>query len=802
MKRSGRIHQKTIIVLLCMGILTGCGQRKEENASLLTNDLEKKETENSAQETETVSSETEIYTEEETSKDSAHTKELQEWSKPAVLTLDEKELEIGKQEISYGQLKISFPTEISVEVKESEAEGTTVDLNGAQEWYEYNFSPLPPRLRFLHYKVEYEKEAGKMTLISALLDLFPDAGIRTGYLNEEEREYCFLIEDGQLQHNAMLHYAMVRGEDLYLVEEWRVEKNYSFRYLLEDEKTVEWKDSGKTIQGSEEYGFYRTGLKYMKVITEKDFTFLCVNDESNRDNRALTFWLDGYFGTPYQYIENLGAVIDSEDFKDLNFDGFPDFDADKRFYLWNHEKKEFEVSENGEEEHGFPWTYSMELFPETKTIWSYDISLVEDSFELAERMEFLWQWEENKLVKRRECRVTESEEGVRIVATDHEEDVILFDELVNADEWEESGGKVQALYERFYDGYVPKETYGLRHSYWSGEEYVPKGLVEKIGASLLNGTAAECLEAMGHGRELTGEEILTLAETNPDLRIEAVAAQSVVMVRADVDNDGIHDILARSYYGGSGGLADFILFKGKADGTFAGSDRFGSVIQKFGIISFEGKNYLYRKEFDYERNYHNGFSVACYVDGKIAEMVMIRLTAEAYDTNIAECDETYEGLAEDTVNRVFSYKEKIDRYQNVIGSAEEKTGEGQEIQCDPDNDGIMEVYEKEICQTEKMGNVLSMQERTVTDKGMEQVKEAVFGKEGNPVMMWVDACQEKNIVTVMYRTGLEDFEIIGYFVTEDGYEQVYRIEAAAIYGVRQERKSPYTEEYQGPDLMG
>jgi len=812
MKRNRHLFKKTVVLLLCMGILTGCGQQKEENASLLTKDWGEKEVESGVQEKESVVLETEMYPKEETVEESVHTKELTEWSKPAVLTLDEKELEIGEQEISYGQLKISFPTDISVEVKESEKEGTTVDLNGAQEWYEYSSSPLPPRLRFRHYKAEYEKEEGKMTLISALLDLFSGAQIRTDYLNEEEGEYCFLIEDGmedgQVNHYSLNNYAFVRGEDLYLVEEWRVERDYSFRHLLEDEQTVEWKDSGKTIPCSGDYGFYRAGLVYMKVTAEKDFTFLCVYDESDRDDRALTLWLDGYFGTPYQYVENLGAVIDRADFKDLNFDGFPDLDANKRFYLWNHEKKEYEVSENGEEEYEFPWTYYMELIPETQTIWSYDISRIEDSFEPAEKMEFLWQWEGNKLVKRRECKFTESGEGVRIIATDYYADTILFDEFVSAEEWKESAGKVQALYERFYDGYAPAETYGLQHSYWSGEEYIPKELVEKIAASMRNGTELECLKAMMNDRELTNEEKIALAETNPDLRLEIITTQSLLMVLTDVDNDGINDIFAQSYYGGSGGFVDFILFKGKEDGSFEGSDRFGSVMQEFGIIFFEGKNYLCRTDFDYGKKQYNGFSVSCYEDGKIAETVELRLTADSYDIRVTGCDESYGDLAEDIRNNVLSYKKDIDAYENVLGSAEEATKEDPEItwkfQCDLDNDGIKELYEKRIWTTSNMGTVdgLSMWGEDDTDDGMKQAAEAVYSGEGNPIMMWVDAWQGKNIVTVMYRTGLEDFDIVGYFVREDGYEQVYRIEAAAVYGVKEEHMSPYAGDYYGPDLMG
>ena len=74
-------------------------------------------------------------------------------------------------------------------------------------------------------------------------------------------------------------------------------------------------------------------------------------------------------------------------------------------------------------------------------------------------------------------------------------------------------------------------------------------------------------------------------------------------------------------------------------------------MQEFGIISFEGKNYLCRTDFDYGKKQYNGFSVSCYEDGKIVETVIIRLSADSYNIKVTECDERYTDLAQDSMSK-------------------------------------------------------------------------------------------------------------------------------------------------------
>ena len=146
-------------MLLCMGMLTGCGsQNTAQETSLLTSNRNAIQNETAIHNDEAIPapSEKKSFAREEIQ--SSHPQNPARPAAPAVFTPDEEELEIGEQEISYGQITVHFPTEITVETEKAENGGTTVHLMDAREWYEYCSSPLPPRIRFLHYKADYEKE--------------------------------------------------------------------------------------------------------------------------------------------------------------------------------------------------------------------------------------------------------------------------------------------------------------------------------------------------------------------------------------------------------------------------------------------------------------------------------------------------------------------------------------------------------------------------------------------------------------------------------------------------------------------
>lgn len=437
------------------------------------------------------------------------------------------------------------------------------------------------------------------------------------------------------------------------------------------------------------------------------------------------------------------------------------------------------------------------LFAEEGTLWTHDRQYVEGSMEYVEDTEILWQWECNKLIKRRTCVFTESEAGVRITCYEEGRENPLFCEFIGAGEWAESAEHVQRLYETFYDGLAPREAYALCHVRKGEREYIPQALADGLAAAL-GGTDAAYLEAMRTGRELTAEDIGVLAGENADILQETMQWHDSVVIAADLDNDGIEDLLAQCYYGGSHGFADYVLFRGLADGKYEGSSRINAVLQDFGVICYAGSNYLWQKNFDYGSKMDSGYTLSYYTDGGVDEVLTLWLVPQTYDIRLTACADTrYRELAESTMAAAVSYKERTEAYEEFAGSAESEAGEGAEERflCDVDNDGEQEAYTKLIWTPSNLGTVTGIILTGEEDAGLLLAREAAESGAGDLIMLWFDCCGEEKILNVLCRTGLDDFEITGYFVTETDYKTVYHITAAAGYAVRQRRSAPFREAY-------
>lgn len=438
------------------------------------------------------------------------------------------------------------------------------------------------------------------------------------------------------------------------------------------------------------------------------------------------------------------------------------------------------------------------LFAEEGTLWTHDRKYVEGSMEYVEDTETLWQWECDKLVKRRTCVFTESEAGVRITCYEAGREGTLFSEFIHAGEWDQSAERVQRLYETFYDGLAPMEAYALCHVRKGEREYIPQALEDGLAEALLAGTDAAYLETMCAGRALTAEETMTLAGENADILRDSEQWQDLTVIAADLDNDGTEDILAQCYYGGSHGFADYVLFRGLADGKYEGSSRINAVVQDFGVICYKGQNYLWQKNFDYGSKMDSGYTLSYYTDGGVAEVLTLWLVPQTYDIRLTACADTrYRELAERTMAAAVSYKERAAAYEEFAGSAESEAGEGAEERflCDVDNDGEQEAYNKLIWTPSNLGTVTGIILTGEEDAGLLLTREAAESGAGDLIMLWFDGCGEEKILNALCRTGLDDFEITGYFVTETDYKTVYHITAAADYAVRQQRSAPFREAY-------
>ena len=465
--------------------------------------------------------------------------------------------------------------------------------------------------------------------------------------------------------------------------------------------------------------------------------------------------------------------------------------AGTKIYLWNVDKKVYEAAQIPED---FPWWFGQRtLYPETQTIWGYEREYVEDedgemSWDMFDHAEMLWKWEGTALVKKRECVAEVREKGARILAYEDNPEKVLFDETFSVEEWDENSTGVQKRYQQFYAGMVPEEGEKLHKIDYDKEyeESIPQAFLDKITKAMLHGAMAETLKEFQNDKKLTNEEVLTIAKDNLEMRSDVAAAKrygDYIMVEADVDNDGIMDLIGEEYYDDYGHFMECAFYKGRKDGTYQKTQSHFLETEQFDVLSYDGKNYLCQT-----RNEHNGkknMRLECYVDGIMTEAVDLIFFPERYDIRLAECaEDKYKKLAEDVLKNAIFYKEKTDKGKNIDGVSEEKTPAGKyEYQCDLNNDEALEQYDKSVWM--KRDSVyLDFFGRGA---GIEPFYETAQSVKGIGVMMWVELFAKRNIINILSLKEWEDFEITGFLIEGTEYKQLYRITADAVVGVRQER---------------
>lgn len=725
--------------------------------------------------------------------------ERQANTQSAKMTPFETKIQSDKNTLSYGKLQIKLPDGVTIEEQKPENDMRVIDLIGAEK---SKNAPFPPRIWLANYCVTYQNE---WELASALLDILPGITLRICYKKDDARHYLFTYNKPN-----QIGYIMVYEDDIYIAEELAAERDYSFGSLL-DRKYVHWKDITQKIGGRNDYG-YRADFNKIKV--EENYTLLALQAVDENNLRKLTLFQDGYFRFPKTEIsfEECPSYIQ---FADCNFDGCPDMIVSSTMiYLWNTDKKEYEAVQMPEE---FP-TFSISiddnlaLYPETKTIWVRESKYLgnryaKDYWDQPDYIETFWQWENNVLTKKRECTAAVREEAVRILACEYDTKgkTVLCDETVSIVEWEQNSNTVQTCYRDFYNEMVPVLNVGMLHKTDCNQNYIPQELLDILTKAMLDGTEYETLKTLETGKELTREEVLALAKDNPALRCDVILAEhsndyiDYRMIMTDGDNDGIPDIVAKEYFGGTGGYTEYAFYQGQENGTYEKTCIYYSVEEVFRMISYNGKNYLCRMLTDRDKKQHSGISLICYADGVQAETRNLMFYPKTYDVRLGACaEEQYQPLAQEMLKNAVTYKEKIDRYRNIDGSSEEKTFEQKyEYQCDLNNDGVLELYDKSIWRPSNLWTVVHI-ELSGEDSGIKTLKDAVWSVEGTPIMVWAEPFAGKNIVHVISLTGLhnntgrekitelDDFTITGFLVEGTQYQSVYQITADAAYAVRQE----------------
>lgn len=734
-----------------------------------------------------------------------------ELTAPATLIADEQALEISGNRLSYGNLVIELPEGIdAVQIEREECgnifaeweEGEVIDLTGAEEVYLERVTSegsmrtgMAPRIWMMHYRAEYEEE---LSLLSALLSLLPsDAQGYCIYGDEEQKEYCYRM----LREDSCQYFIFVQDKDVYLVEEITVVGSrsanlYTFGYLLKD-GALRWQDSGKCVGYSG-----ADGCLYRRLVPEEGFALLSVYepDAENVDG-DFHFYLEGRFNAPYQTLQmERGYLIWIED---MNFDGSPDLvGSGDEMFLWDQAEKKYDpvwLTLEIEKYYLLHWR-----IPETETIWGHTAGRI--SSELTYETESLWQWEGSRLLKKRECVQETGEDHIRLYAYEGSPTNLMFDEEFTIEQWEqEEQGRVRSLYEQFYDNMAPEELYGVYHVREPAAESVPQALLEELTETVSEKAETAWVDRLRIDRVLSEEEVDLLADQNLDIRLEALMTArysgDYVMIEADCDNDGIMDIIAQVYTGGSAGLTEYIFFKGCPDGSFVKTDDFGSVSEEFAVISWQGKNYLCRMTYDYAKKIGHGITLIAFEDGKRSKEASLIRVPEQYDVWIADVEDDlpqsvandYSLLAAGIAKDALKIKEQLDGYQTVTGNAEQRVSEGnveEKFQSDLDNDGEMEQYHKYLWMTsnrlsDRLYFSCTGEEEEAGVRALQEEMNEMEAEACMPLMMWVDSHEGVNIVHVFYLTGLDDFRIIGYRIEDNDCVSVYEVNVDADYGVSQ-----------------
>ena len=87
----------------------------------------------------------------------------------------------------------------------------------------------------------------------------------------------------------------------------------------------------------------------------------------------------------------------------------------------------------------------------------------------------------------------------------------------------------------------------------------------------------------------------------------------------DADNDGIEDLYAELYYGGTGGFVDDVLYHGNGDGTYSRDYVYETIMHDATFITWNGKNYLVEPCIDYNRKTLSGLYLTSFENGKLSQ---------------------------------------------------------------------------------------------------------------------------------------------------------------------------------------
>lgn len=314
-----------------------------------------------------------------------------------------------------------------------------------------------------------------------------------------------------------------------------------------------------------------------------------------------------------------------------------------------------------------------------------------------------------------------------------------------------------------------------------------------------NDYVIEVLQPMECGGKVEKEE-LKLYASYPDVqecmkRMEDGFGGIFLLV--DADNDGIKDLFAWIWDGGSAGDTGRVLLQGQSDGSYKKTDESGGVTQELSFVEYDGKNYLLETSFDYYKKCTNGFIVSCYENGVCCETAEITVNNDSYTAQIIYADSNYQKLAGkiaemgndgflDEGNSYYTWlviEGSAEKLEKAPESLRDKLGE-QAYHSDFNNDNDEEWYVKKIFYPSSMASVVHLQQEIFLtaewEKGESLLEHYGLEYEGVPLMFWVEHCDktDKQVVCLLCYDGISRNIVYGFLIEGENAAKVMEIEYA------------------------
>jgi hypothetical protein len=301
---------------------------------------------------------------------------------------------------------------------------------------------------------------------------------------------------------------------------------------------------------------------------------------------------------------------------------------------------------------------------------------------------------------------------------------------------------------------------------FSHSSRIPKSLSDLIIEEMKKETEEEAFSSLKVGERISQQEFSKLTG------VEIMEWESVAAVRIDADNDGIQDLFGMCYWGGTGGFSSMILYRGTENEGYKETCSAEGIYQDYSFLSYQGKNYLLMKDFDYNTKYFSGYTLYLYENGVLADGMIFRFFVNDYKMRIMHENTIFSGMGR--IKNTLCNKELPDLlYSNdgiLVGTAEridETDSSDYRYSCDIDNNGIEERYNKYMWFPSNMGTVMECFYDFEVSKVLQDLCNRLAAEvgEGRLYTFWIDRIEDSNVIYLFYGNNL-DYSLYAYLLEE------------------------------------